>query len=93
MAKRRDVFDPTDPVNLQSEKRLTEVAAILATGVIRMREKRAAEMPKLRSCRKSVGDTGSPRDRAGESRTQISTESFENCLELSRGRCPDSPCG
>ena len=93
MTTRRDLFDPTDPANLQTDQRLTEVASLLAAGVIRMREKRAAETPKLRSCRKSVGDTGSPRDRPAAPLTKISTESSENCLELSRGSCPDGPCG
>ena len=43
MAKRRDLFDPTDPADLQPEQRLTEIAAILAAGVIRMRERRGCE--------------------------------------------------
>ena len=55
MAKRRDLFDPTDPSRLQSEERLTEVAAILAAGMIRMREQRAVTVPKVRSCR-NAGD-------------------------------------
>ena len=40
MAKRRDQFDPTDQAGLQPEQRLTEVAAILAAGVLRLRERR-----------------------------------------------------
>lgn len=42
MAKRRDLFDPSDPVSLQAEQRVTEVAAILAAGVLRMRERQRA---------------------------------------------------
>lgn len=38
MAKRRVLFDPTDPADLRPEHRLTEVGVILAAGVIRMRE-------------------------------------------------------
>lgn len=40
MTKRRDLFDPTDPDRFQPEQRVTEVAAILAAGVIRMRSRR-----------------------------------------------------
>ena len=39
-AKRRDLSDPTDPVHATTEQQLAEVAAILAVGVIRMRERR-----------------------------------------------------
>ena len=41
MAKRSDLFDPTDPDRLPVQRQ-TEVAAVLAAGVIRMREKRRA---------------------------------------------------
>jgi len=33
--------DPTDPANLTSSERLTEVAAILAAGIIRLRRRAA----------------------------------------------------
>ena len=49
MANRRDLFDPTDPNRMTPEQRLDEVAAILAAGVRRMRERRraAACVPKI----------------------------------------------
>ena len=40
LATHRDLFDPSDSEQLQSEQRLAEVSAIFAAGVIRMREKR-----------------------------------------------------
>ena len=70
MAKRRDVFDPTDPANLQPEQRLHEVAAILATGVIRTRENRAATTPRVRAGRHRDRRTGlSKRPRGGMRRS------------------------
>lgn len=51
MAKRRDLFDPTDPTRLEPGQRLAGVAAILAAGVIRMRQKRrAVAAPNVRTC-------------------------------------------
>ncbi len=38
MTQRRDRFDPTDLAGFQPEQRSTEVAAILAKGVRRMRQ-------------------------------------------------------
>lgn len=38
MTQSRDLCDPTHPDRLQPEQRLTEVARILAAGVMRMRE-------------------------------------------------------
>lgn len=64
MATRRNLFDPTDPVRLQPQQRLTEVAAILAAGVIRMREQQAVSVPKVRSFRNWVRGTGSASRRA-----------------------------
>ena len=63
MAKRRELFDPTDPDRLQPEQRLTEVAAILAAGVIRIREQRAVTVPKVRPCRNWGHNTTSPNRR------------------------------
>lgn len=37
--------DPTDPANLTSSERLTEVAAILAAGIIRLRRRAALSAP------------------------------------------------
>ncbi|MCH7873042.1 MAG: hypothetical protein IID33_15205 [Planctomycetes bacterium] len=93
MAKRRDLFDPTDPASLQPEQRLTEVAAILAAGVIRMRARHAATVAKIRPVRKRVGSTGSASPPPDTLDAKISLESGENCLELSRRSGPDSPCG
>jgi len=42
MTTRRDLIDPTDPTDLRPEQRKREVAAILASGVIRMRERQQA---------------------------------------------------
>jgi hypothetical protein len=39
--------DPTDPVNMTPEERLTEVAAIFAEGVLRLRHRGAIPDPKL----------------------------------------------
>ncbi len=50
MAKRSDLSDPTDPAHTTPQQRLGEVAAVLAAGVLRMRErrrKRAAASPQL----------------------------------------------
>lgn len=50
MAKRSDLFDPTDPAHMTPQQGLGEVAAVLAAGVLRMRErrrKRAAASPQL----------------------------------------------
>lgn len=89
----RDPFDPTDPANLQPEQRQREVAAILATGVIRMRERRAVSIPNVRPCRNRVRRTGSTKRRAALGISKIPPESGENCLELSRSSRPDGPCG
>ena len=66
MTKRRDLFDPTDPARLQPEQRLTEVAVILAAGMIRMRQKRrVVAAPNDRACPGRVHDTAikTPRER------------------------------
>ena len=34
-------IDPTDPANMTAEERLTEVASILAEGVLRLRKRQA----------------------------------------------------
>ena len=93
MAKRRDLFDPTDPANLQPEQRLTEVAAILAAGAIRMRARRAATVRKNQPGRSRDRKAISAVLSASAIKSQISSESGENCLELSRRSGPDSPCG
>jgi len=88
MAVRPDLFDPTDAAGLQPEQRLTEVAAILAAGVIRMRGRRAAALHKVRQCRnnRSAGLSGRGEVR---SMSQIPSESGQNRLELSRRSSPD----
>ena len=94
MAKRRDLFDPTDPASLQPEQRLDEVAAILASGVLRMRERRrAAAAPNVRSCRVRVRGTASSRDRAATCMPKIPPESGETRLELFRRSSPDGQSG
>ncbi len=50
MAKRFDLFDPTDFAHMTPQNRLGEVAAVLAAGVLRMREqprRRAIASPQL----------------------------------------------
>ncbi len=50
MAKRRDLFDPTDLAHMTPPQRLREVAAVLAAGVLRIREqrrKRAVASPRF----------------------------------------------
>jgi len=48
MAMCRDLFDPTDPTDLQPEQRQREVAAILAAGLIRIREEQVRAGPPSR---------------------------------------------
>ena len=84
MATRRNLFDPTDPAGLQPEQRLHEVAAILAAGVIRMRDQQAVSLPTVRPCRNWVRSTGSSRRLAAASMSKISPESGATRLELSR---------
>ena len=93
MTKRRDLFDPTDPGHFQSEQRLTEVAAILAGGVIRMREQRAVTVPKVRPCGNRIRSTGSPNRRPAACTPKILPESGETRLEVSRPSRPDGRCG
>ncbi len=78
MASRRVLFDPADPSDLQPEQRQRQVAAILAAGVIRMRLRRGA--------------ASSSRGPAA-CMSQISTDSGETRLELSRRSSPDGQCG
>jgi len=78
MAAHREPFDPTDPANLAPERRQGDVAAILAASVIRMRMRRGAT---------------SLRHRATASMSQISPESGETRLELSRRSSPDGQRG
>jgi hypothetical protein len=94
MATHRDLFDPTDPAKLQPEQCLTQVAAILAAGVIRMREKRkAAPAPIVRT------RPGRSRGAASSSRRRIACmspippDSRETRLEFSRLSSPDGQCG
>ena len=50
MAEPSDLFDPTDPAHMTPQTGLGEVAAVLAAGVLRMRErrrKRAIASPQL----------------------------------------------
>lgn len=93
MTKRCDVFDPTDPAIIPSEQRLHEVAAILATGVIRMREQPVVTIPNVRPCRNWVRSTGSARRPAATRISKILPESGENRLEVPRGSSPDGQCG
>ncbi|NOT00441.1 MAG: hypothetical protein HOP29_07415 [Phycisphaerales bacterium] len=93
MATRRDLFDPADPADLQPEQRLTEVAAILAAGVIHMRERRVATAPNVRPCRNGRGTDESAMRRTAASTSKISPESGEIRLELSDERSPDGQCG
>jgi hypothetical protein len=79
MATRRGLVDPTDPSDLQPEQRQRDVAAILAAGVIRMRVRR--------------GTIASSRRRTAAGMSQISPESGETRLELSRRSSPDGQCG
>jgi hypothetical protein len=37
--------DPTDPTNMSPEERFTEVACILAAGVLRLRQRQAMSTP------------------------------------------------
>ena len=92
MATRRDLFDPTDPDNLRPEQRLAEVAAILTAGVIRMRTRQAVSVPKVRLSRNTRSD-GSRKRGAAQNISQISLESGQNRLELSRRSRPDGQCG
>jgi len=78
MATRHVVFDPADAPDLHPEQRQREIAAILAAGVIRMRVRRAA--------------TSSSR-RTPACMSEISPESGETRLELSRRSSPDGQCG
>ena len=78
MATRRVLFDPGDPIDLHPEQRQGEVASILAVGVIRMRMRRVA---------------ASSSRRAAACMSQISGESGETRLELSRRSSPDGQCG
>lgn len=94
MATRRDLIDPADPANLQPEQRQREVAAILAAGVIRMRQKRrAVAAPNVRACPGRVHDTATSTHRATARMPKISPESGETRLELSRRSSPDGQCG
>ena len=93
MTKHRDLFDPTDPAGLQPEQHLVEVAAILAAGVIRMREQRAATVPKVRPCRNRVRRASSPNRRRETCLPKIAPESGETRLEVSRETRPDGQCG
>ena len=38
-------IDPTDPANMTPEERLTEIAAIRAEGVLRLRRRQAGSAP------------------------------------------------
>lgn len=78
MAARRVLFDLADPADLHLEQRQREVAVILAAGVIRMRLRRGA---------------ASPHSRAAACMSQISPQSGETRLELSRRSSPDGQCG
>ncbi len=93
MAKDRDPFDPTDPAPLQPEQRLAEIAAILAAGVLRMRERRPATVRNVQSCRNWVRCTTSPNRRRKTFTPKISPESGETRLEFSRRSRPDGQCG
>ena len=94
MATRRDLFDPTDPARLQPEQRRTEVASILAAGVIRMRAKRrAVTAPNVRACPGRVQDTATSTHRTTARMPKISPESGETRLEVSRRSSPDGQRG
>ena len=86
MATRRDLFDPTDPAdlagpadaaNLGPEQRLSEVAAILAAGLIHMRTERAAAPPRC-LCRPPR------RPIAGGSRTASTSKCSHHPVDSSR---------
>jgi hypothetical protein len=78
MATRRVLFDPADAPDLHAERQQREVAAILAAGVIRMRLRRGA---------------ASWACLAPACMSQISPDSGETRLELSRRSSPDGQCG
>jgi hypothetical protein len=92
MATRRDLIDPADPAHMTPQQPLGEVAAILAKGVIRMREsRRATAIPNVQRCRGRHG--ASPSRRATACMPENSPESGETRLELSRRSGPDGQCG
>jgi hypothetical protein len=77
-----------DPDVLQPEQCLLQLAAILATGVVRMRAQRAATVPAVRLSRRSSRGAGStpPAPLRGSG---ISEESGDSRLEVSERSGPD----
>jgi hypothetical protein len=97
MTARRDLFDPTCPAHLHPEQRQREVAAIFATGVIRLRAKRRAA-PQIARARgsRAVTEPAASSSHPGTgaaSLPQIPPDSGETRLELSRRSSPDGQCG
>jgi ribosomal protein L19E len=94
MATRRVLFDPADPADLQPDQRQREVAAILAAGVIRMREKRGAAPSRIvRTRADRAHGTASSSRRWAACTSQISPESGQSRLELPRRSSPDGQRG
>jgi hypothetical protein len=94
MTRRRVLFDPADPTSLHPEQRQREVAAILAAGVIRMRAKRGAGPARIARTRAGRARAdASLRRHTTACMPQISPESGETRLELSRRSSPDAQCG
>jgi len=94
MATGRDLFDPTDPTGLTPEQRLTGIAAILAAGLVRMRERRRATATGNGGARpgRTRGTAASDR-RTLAYTSEISPESGETRLELSHRSSPDGQRG
>jgi hypothetical protein len=93
MAKRGVCFDPTDPAGIPAEQRLTEVCAILAAGVIRMREGPKATEPRIRPYRNLVRGARPPKRGSTPFMPEKSRKSDEGRLEVSRGSRPDGQRG
>lgn len=93
MAVRRELLDPTDPASVPPTDRVTEVAAILAAGVIRLRAERTSALPRFRSRRNSAGHGGAGTSKPPPGTSKFPPESRETRLEVSRSSRPDGPCG
>lgn len=93
MLSHRVTHDPSRPDNLSSERRLTDVSAILAAGVIRLRARQ-------RSAAATTRDSSTPLRTAGQAPPTTSTSTFKSApesretrLELSRRSGPDGQRG
>ncbi len=89
MTARRAILDPTDPADIGAVQRMRETTAILAAGVVRLRERHPVSQHQVRSCLNYGPDAAL----VALTTPRIPPDSREIGLEVSHRSRPDDQRG